>query len=213
MTQSTIARRGLLFVISSPSGAGKTTLSKMLLDGDDNLSLSISATTRPRRSAEVDGRDYHFMSEEAFLTEQAKGAFLESATVFGNRYGTPKRPVFDSIEKGEDVLFDIDWQGKQQLEDSVQDDVVSIFILPPSREVLAERLKSRAQDSDEVVAQRMAQADTEISHYAEYHYVVVNDDRERAHRELRAILTAERKKRARQTGLRGFVDGLMGKAE
>ena len=213
MTQSTIARRGLLFVISSPSGAGKTTLSKMLLEADGNLSLSISATTRPRRSAEVEGRDYYFMGEDAFLVEQAKGAFLESATVFGNRYGTPKRPVFESIEKGQDVLFDIDWQGKQQLEDSVQDDVVSVFILPPSREALTERLRSRAQDSDEVVAARMAQADTEISHYAEYDYVVVNEDLDRAAMELRAILLAERKKRARQTGLRVFVDGIMGRAE
>lgn len=204
-----VERRGLLLVISSPSGAGKTSLSRRLIKDDDNLSLSISATTRPARPSEVPGQDYHFMSEEEFLTEQARGGFLESAVVFGNRYGTPKAPVFDNLEVGHDVLFDIDWQGKQQLDDAVEADVVSIFILPPSREALAERLRKRSEDSEDVVEKRMAAADQEISHYAEYQYVIVNDDFEKAYQELRAILAAERLRRTRQTGLRAFVDGII----
>ncbi|MEE4210418.1 MAG: guanylate kinase [Parvularcula sp.] len=206
---STVERRGLLLVISSPSGAGKTSLSRRLISEDPNLSLSISATTRPPRPSEVQGQDYHFMSEEAFLTEQARGNFLESAVVFGNRYGTPKAPVFDALHVGHDVLFDIDWQGKQQLDDAVEADVVSIFILPPSRAALAERLRKRSEDSEDVVARRMAAADQEISHYAEYQYVIVNDDFEKAFGELRAILAAERLRRTRQTGLRTFVDGII----
>ncbi len=205
----TVERRGLLLVISSPSGAGKTSLSRRLIKDDDNLSLSISATTRPARPSEVPGQDYHFMTEEEFLTEQARGGFLESAVVFGNRYGTPKRPVFENLEDGHDVLFDIDWQGKQQLDDAVEADVVSIFILPPSREALAERLRKRSEDSEEVVERRMAAADQEISHYAEYQYVIVNDDFEKAYRELEAILAAERLRRTRQIGLRTFVDRII----
>lgn len=201
-----IERRGMLFVLSSPSGAGKTTLSKSLLASDDGIALSVSATTRPPRPGEVDGQDYHFLTTETFREQREQGEFLESAEVFGNHYGTPKAPVMASIEAGRDVLFDIDWQGKQQLEETARDDLVAVFILPPSRAALEDRLKRRAQDSDEVVAQRMAMADAEISHYAEYDYVIVNDDIDRAKLELSSILTAERLRRSRQTGLRRFVD-------
>lgn len=201
-----IERRGMLFVLSSPSGAGKTTLSRSLLESDKDIELSVSATTRPPRPGEIDGEDYHFIDHNSFLTRREKGAFLESAQVFGNLYGTPKAPVMESIEAGKDVLFDIDWQGKQQLEESARADLVSVFILPPSRAALEDRLKRRAQDSDDVVAERMAMADAEISHYAEYDYVIVNDDIERAKTELRSVLVAERLRRSRQTGLRAFVD-------
>lgn len=201
-----IERRGMLFVLSSPSGAGKTTLSKSLLASDNGIALSVSATTRPARPGEVDGQDYHFLTTETFREQREQGDFLESAEVFGNHYGTPKAPVMASIEAGKDVLFDIDWQGKQQLEETARDDLVAVFILPPSRAALEDRLKRRAQDSDEVVAQRMAVADAEISHYAEYDYVIVNDDIDRAKLQLSSILTAERLRRTRQTGLRRFVD-------
>ena len=196
----------MLFVLSSPSGAGKTTLSKSLLASDNGIALSVSATTRPARPGEVDGQDYHFLTTETFREQREQGDFLESAEVFGNHYGTPKAPVMASIEAGKDVLFDIDWQGKQQLEETARDDLVAVFILPPSRAALEDRLKRRAQDSDEVVAQRMAVADAEISHYAEYDYVIVNDDIDRAKLQLSSILTAERLRRTRQTGLRRFVD-------
>ncbi|MEO1040684.1 MAG: guanylate kinase [Pseudomonadota bacterium] len=201
-----IERRGMLFVLSSPSGAGKTTLSKSLLGSDEGITLSISATTRRPRPGEIDGKDYHFLDADGFLARQAKGEFLESAEVFGHHYATPKGPVMESIEAGLDVLFDIDWQGKQQLEETARNDLVSVFILPPSRSALEDRLKRRAQDSDEVVAQRMAMADAEISHYAEYDYVIVNDDIDQAKVQLSSILTAERLRRRRQTGLRRFVD-------
>ncbi|MEO1658981.1 MAG: guanylate kinase [Pseudomonadota bacterium] len=201
-----IERRGVLFVLSSPSGAGKTTLSKSLLASDDGIALSVSATTRAPRPGEVDGKDYHFIDAETFRQRREEGAFLESAEVFGNYYGTPKAPVMASIEAGQDVLFDIDWQGKQQLQETARDDLVAVFILPPSRAALEDRLRRRAQDTDEVVAQRMAMADDEISHYAEYDYVIVNDDIERAQSQLRSILVAERLRRTRQTGLRRFVD-------
>ncbi|MEM6913915.1 MAG: guanylate kinase [Pseudomonadota bacterium] len=201
-----IDRRGLLFVLSSPSGAGKTTLSKNLLASDKRMMLSVSATTRAPRPGEVDGQDYHFLDTAAFRAREAKGEFLESAEVFGHHYGTPRGPVMDSIEAGLDVLFDIDWQGKQQLEETARSDLVSVFILPPSRSALEDRLKRRAQDTDEVVSQRMAMADDEISHYAEYDYVIVNDDIDRAQLQLSSILTAERLRRRRQTGLRRFVD-------
>ena len=206
MSVRNIERRGMLFVLSSPSGAGKTTLSKSLLASDDGIALSVSATTRPPRPGEVDGQDYHFLTTETFREQREKGDFLESAEVFGNYYGTPKAPVMASIQAGRDVLFDIDWQGKQQLEETARDDLVAVFILPPSRAALEDRLKRRAQDSDEVVAQRMAMADAEISHYAEYDYVIVNDDIDRAKLQLSSILTAERLRRTRQTGLRRFVD-------
>lgn len=203
---SSIDRRGLLLVVSSPSGAGKTTLSKRLLGSDPGIALSVSATTRPIRPGEIDGKDYHFLTVETFDQWEKDDLFLESATVFGNRYGTPKEHVFNTLEQGQDILFDIDWQGKQQLDERAGGDVVSVFILPPSRVALEQRLRNRAQDSDEVVAQRMAMADSEISHYAEYDYVILNDDIDRADTQLRAILAAERLRRRRQTGLRSFVD-------
>ncbi|MEM1379222.1 MAG: guanylate kinase [Pseudomonadota bacterium] len=203
---SPIERRGLLLVVSSPSGAGKTTLAKRLLGNDPFIAMSVSATTRPIRPGEIDGKDYHFITEADFHRREEEGFFLESATVFGNFYGTPKEAVFNTLEEGQDILFDIDWQGKQQLDERAGGDVVSVFILPPSREALEHRLRNRGQDSDDVVARRMEMADSEISHYAEYDYVIVNDDIDRADSQLRSILSAERLKRRRQTGLRKFVD-------
>jgi guanylate kinase len=206
-----IARRGLLLVISSPSGAGKTTLSRWLLDRDPNITMSVSVTTRPPRPGEVDGRDYYFISKERFEAMRDAGELLESAEVFGNCYGTPKGPVEHSLAKGRDVLFDIDWQGTQQLAQAMQDDLVRIFILPPSVEALRDRLISRAQDPMVVVAKRMAEASREISHWAEYDYVIVNDDLETADREICAILAAERLKRKRRIGLTAFVRSLLDK--
>lgn len=203
-----IPRRGLLLVLSSPSGAGKTTLARRLLASDDNLVMSVSATTRPMRPGEVDGRDYHFRSKDQFEAEIAEGAFLEYARVFGNVYGTPREPVEAAIAAGRDVLFDVDWQGAQQLRQAMRDDLASVFILPPSIAVLEGRLRGRGQDSDEVVAGRMAKAMDEISHWAEYDYVIVNDELDRSERKLEAILAAERLRRARQTGLTEFVRGL-----
>ena len=204
-----IARRGILFVVSSPSGAGKTTLTRRLLDKDGGTELSISYTTRAPRPGEVDGRDYSFVGESTFHRMRDEGAFLEWAEVFGHLYGTPIAPVMQAIEEGRDVLFDIDWQGAQQLAERARGDLVTVFILPPSRGALEDRLRRRAQDTDEVVARRMAQADAEMSHYAEYGYVIVNDDLARAEGELTAILRAERLKRTRQTGLRAFVQGMI----
>ena len=206
-----IARRGLLLVISSPSGAGKTTLSRRLLDRDPNITMSVSVTTRPPRPGEVDGRDYYFISNERFEAMRDAGELLESAEVFGNCYGTPKGPVEHSLAKGRDVLFDIDWQGTQQLAQAMQDDLVRVFILPPSVEALRDRLISRAQDPMVVVAKRMAEASREISHWAEYDYVIVNDDLETADREICAILAAERLKRKRRIGLTAFVRSLLDK--
>ena len=207
--RSGIARRGILFVVSSPSGAGKTTLTRRLLDKDDGTELSISYTTRAPRPGEVDGRDYSFVGESTFQRMRDEGAFLEWAEVFGHLYGTPIAPVMQAIEEGRDVLFDIDWQGAQQLAERARGDLVTVFILPPSRDALEDRLRRRAQDTDEVVARRMAQADAEMSHYAEYGYVIVNDDLDRAEGELTAILRAERLKRTRQTGLRAFVQAMI----
>ena len=208
MTQD-IQRRGLMLVLSSPSGAGKTTLSRGLLANDANVTMSVSATTRSPRPGEVHGRDYSFIGVEEFLRMEQKGEFLEHAVVFGNHYGTPKQPVFDALKAGRDVLFDIDWQGTQQLRQQARDDVVSIFVLPPSRGELERRLKARAEDPADVIAKRMAKADGEISHWAEYDYVVVNDDVARAQAQVDVILKAERLKRERQPGLPGFVEGLM----
>jgi guanylate kinase len=205
-----IERRGMLFVVSSPSGAGKTTLSRRLLAADDRLEMSVSYTTRPPRPSERDGVDYSFVDAATFVGMQEEGAFLESAKVFGNYYGTPKAPVMRAVEEGRDVLFDIDWQGAQQLAEVARGDLVTVFILPPSRAALEERLRTRAQDSEETVARRMAQADSEISHYAEYGYVVVNHEIDLAERQLQAILEAERLKRTRQTGLRAFVQRIQG---
>jgi len=203
-----ITRRGLMLVLSSPSGAGKTTISRRLLEAEHDLVMSVSATTRPRRPGEVDGQDYYFVDPTAFSLMVNRGELLEHAKVFGNYYGTPRRPVEDALAAGRDVLFDIDWQGTQQLQDSAHGDLVSVFILPPSTRELERRLRSRAQDSAEVVASRMAKAADEISHYPEYQYIILNDDLERSTTAVRAILAAERLKRERQVGLPDFVKGL-----
>ena len=204
-----IKRRGIMFVLSSPSGAGKTTISRRLLDADPGIAMSVSCTTRPMRPGEVEGRDYRFVDQAEFARLRDAGAFLEHATVFGHSYATPRAPVERALADGRDVLFDIDWQGTQQLKDAAREDVVSVFILPPSWGELERRLKTRAQDSDEVVARRMAKAADEISHWAEYDYIVVNRDIEASTAEVRAILGAERLKRPRQTGLSTFVQRLL----
>ena len=203
-----ITRRGLMLVLSSPSGAGKTTLSRRLLDSDSEITMSVSATTRRPRSGEVHGHDYYFLSTEDFGIMRNKDEFLESAKVFDNYYGTPRAPVEEALKAGRDVLFDIDWQGTQQLMENAEGDLVKIFILPPSAYELERRLKARAQDSDEVVARRMEEASEEISHYSEYDYIIVNDDVDKTFRELQAILHAERLKLKRQTGLSNFVKRL-----
>ena len=200
-----IGRRGLMLVLSSPSGAGKTSIARRLLAEDDKITLSVSVTTRLPRPNEVDGRDYHFVDQDRFDAMVADNAFLEYAEVFGNSYGTPKADVMAVLERGGDVLFDIDWQGTQQVANAARADLVSVFILTPSRAALRERLVSRAQDSDEVVAGRMAKASDEISHYREYDYIVVNDDLEESVRAVSAILAAERLKRDRQIGMTDFV--------
>ena len=200
-----IARRGLMLVLSSPSGAGKSTLARHLLDLDANVAMSVSATTRTKRRGEVEGRDYFFVTPERFAGMVAQEKFLEHATVFGNQYGTPKEPVEESLALGCDVLFDIDWQGTQQLGQRAKDDLVRVFILPPSRKELERRLSARAEDSPEVVAKRMAKAKDEISHWPEYDYIILNDDMQMAQAQLKSILSAERLKRRRQTGLVDFV--------
>jgi len=197
-----------MFVLSSPSGAGKTTLSRLLIDRMPDLKMSVSATTRPMRPGEVDGRDYFFVDKPKFEAMVAQGELLEWATVFDNRYGTPRAAVEQSLAVGRDVLFDIDWQGTQQLAQSARADLVSVFILPPTIAALEQRLKTRAQDSAEVVARRMAKAADEMSHWAEYDYIIVNDDLEVSIQRVRAILLAERLKRHRQVGLTEFVKGL-----
>ena len=204
-----IARRGLLLVLSSPSGAGKTTLSRKLLEADPSISMSVSVTTRAQRPGEEDGRDYHFITKDKFAQLRDAGELLEYAEVFGNFYGTPRKPVEQALQVGKDVLFDIDWQGTQQLAQVMEDDLVRIFILPPSAEMLRERLINRQQDSMSVVAKRMAEASSEISHWAEYEYVIVNDDLTSASQAITAILTAERLKRKRRTGLTSFVRELL----
>ena len=205
-----IARRGLMLVLSSPSGAGKTTLSRRLLADDAAVSRSVSCTTRQPRSGEEEGKDYFFVSTSMF-TEMAKtDAFLEHAQVFGNYYGTPKEPVMLALAKGRDVLFDIDWQGTQQLRQRAGDDLVSIFVLPPSHAELERRLRARAQDAEDVVQARMSKANNEISHWAEYDYVVINDDLDATLAKIKTILDAERMKRGRQTGIAEFARDLMG---
>jgi len=203
-----IQRRGLMLVLSSPSGAGKTTISRKLLSMEPKLTMSVSATTRPMRPGEREGIDYHFVEIAAFRSMIDRKDFLEHAKVFDNYYGTPKGPVEAALRRGQDVLFDIDWQGTQQVAQAARDDLVSVFILPPSTRELEQRLKSRAQDSAEVVARRMAKAADEMSHWAEYDYIVVNHDIEASVTEVRSILTAERLKRQRQVGLPEFVKGL-----
>ncbi|MCH9807337.1 MAG: guanylate kinase [Alphaproteobacteria bacterium] len=202
-------RRGLLFVLSSPSGAGKTTLGRRLLEGEGPaLRMSVSLTTRPARPGETDGEDYWFVDEARFGELREQGGLLEWAQVFGNYYGTPRKQVEASLAAGHDVLFDVDWQGARQLAEAMADDVVRVFILPPSAQILESRLTSRNQDSAEVVALRMAQASGEISHWNEYDYVVVNQEIDRSIMQLQAILAAERLKRVRQTGLTNLVEDL-----
>jgi guanylate kinase len=206
-----VARRGLMLVLSSPSGAGKTTLSRKLLDNDPDISLSVSVTTRPPRRGEVDGRDYSFIDEARFQSMVTRGELLEWAKVFDYHYGTPKAPVDDVLAQGRDVLFDIDWQGTQQLREKAASDLVSIFVLPPSIPDLERRLHSRAQDSDAVIHARMSKAADEMSHWPEYDYIVINSDVETAFAQLRAVLAAERLRRERQTGLSAFVRDLQAK--
>jgi len=200
-----IVRRGLMLVLSSPSGAGKTTLSRMLLTEERNIALSISVTTRPRRPGEVHGRHYHFIDRARFDELRKSGELLEYAEVFGNLYGTPRKPVEKAMRQGRDVLFDVDWQGTRQLRNRAPKDLISVFILPPSGGELARRLHTRAQDNRKVIRARMAKAAGEMSHWQDYDYVVVNRDLDRAFGEVRAILAAERLKRERQTGLSAFV--------
>ncbi len=206
--QRKIARRGLMLVLSSPSGAGKTTLSRMLLKADRHVELSVSVTTRRQRRGEVDGRDYHFIDPHRFQAMVKSGELLEWAEVFGHCYGTPRRPVEKALQAGRDVLFDIDWQGTQQLSEKARDDLVSVFILPPTVKELERRLKRRAQDSHDIIGSRMAKAAGEMSHWPEYDYVIVNRDQDEAFAEVKAILAAERLKRERQIGLSSFVRAL-----
>jgi len=204
-----VARRGLMLILSSPSGAGKTTISRLLLERHaPNLTMSVSATTRARRPSEIDGRDYIFIDQAKFDRMVRAGEFLEHAKVFDNSYGTPRGTVEDALAAGRDVLFDIDWQGTQQLMRSARSDLVTIFILPPSIAELERRLRARAQDSDETVAKRMAKAHGEISHWEEYDYVVINHDVQTSLQGVEAILTAERLRRERQPGLLEFVANL-----
>ena len=203
-----ITRRGLMLVLSSPSGAGKTSISRRLLEHEADLSMSVSVTTRPRRPGEAEGRDYFFIDPTEFQLMANRNQLLEHAKVFGNYYGTPRGAVEEALATGKDVLFDIDWQGTQQLAANARQDLVSVFILPPSTRELERRLRSRAQDSEEVVAQRMAKAADEISHYPEYQYIVLNDDIATSVQKIRAILHAERLKRERLVGLPDFVRGL-----
>ena len=207
--QHSLHRRGLMFILSSPSGAGKTTISNMLLTADEAIKLSVSATTRPMRPGEIDGIDYHFVSNEKFDAMIEKDDFYEWAHVFNHRYGTPKGYIRKGLKEGQDFLFDIDWQGTQQLKQKDEQDVVTVFILPPSLAALRDRLVSRAQDSVDVIDDRMSRARAEISHWAEYDYVVVNDDVDQCFVKVREILHAERMKRTRQTGLIPFVRELM----
>jgi len=203
-----VATRGLMLVLSSPSGAGKSTISRAVLEREENIALSVSATTRPPRKGETPGRDYLFVSDAEFEAMVRNGAFLEHAHVFGHRYGTPRAPVEAALQAGRDMLFDIDWQGAQQIAEKARSDLVGVFVLPPSIEELERRLRARAQDSAEVVRARMAKALDEVSHYAEYDYVVINRHLETGIAEVRSILHAERRRRTRQTGLTDFVNAL-----
>jgi len=208
-----VDRRGLMFVLSSPSGAGKTTLSRLLIERMAGLKMSVSATTRAKRPGEVEGRDYLFVDKARFEDMVKRNELLEWATVFDNRYGTPRAPVETALSKGEDVLFDIDWQGTQQLREKARADVVSVFILPPSAVDLEKRLHSRAQDSRKVIRGRMSRASHEMSHWAEYDYIVINHEIDAAFAEVQSILKAERLKRERRIGLTGFVRELQRQLE
>ncbi|MEA2930293.1 MAG: guanylate kinase [Hyphomicrobiales bacterium] len=203
-----IARRGLMLVLSSPSGAGKTTLSRRLLDRDSGVEMSVSVTTRAPRPGEIEGRDYQFIDAARFEAMVAQGDLLESAQVFDHRYGTPRGPVEAALAQGRDVLFDIDWQGTQQLREKASSDLVSVFILPPSVPELERRLHTRAQDSDDVIRRRMMKASDETSQWAEYDYVVINKDLDDAFAKVQTILSAERVRRHRQIGLSDFVRDL-----
>lgn len=206
-------RRGLMLILSSPSGAGKTSLSRQMLKDDPAMVMSISATTRPARLGEMHGQDYFFLSKSEFDRMVEEGEFLEHAKVFDHTYGTPKAPVVEALKEGKDVIFDIDWQGAQQLVEAAHRDLVRIFILPPSVEELRRRLESRAQDPADVVKRRMAESSKEISHWAEYDYVLTNDSFERCLEEIKSILETERKRRHRQIGLADFARSLMFDAE
>lgn len=208
MSQIGVSRRGLMLVLSSPSGAGKTSISRRLLEKDKGIEMSVSVTTRPKRPGETSGRDYHFIDKTAFDLMINRQELHEHAKVFDHYYGTPRKPVEAALAGGRDVLFDIDWQGTQQMRDSARDDLVSIFILPPSTGELERRLKTRAQDTPAVVAKRMSKAADEMSHWPEYDYIVVNYDLEDSVARVHAILTAERLRRSRQIGLVDFVKSL-----
>lgn len=203
-----VHRRGLMLVLSSPSGAGKTTIAKKLLKLEEDLTMSISVTTRPKRPGEIDGHDYYFTSREKFRAMVNSGELLEHAEIFGNGYGTPRKFVLDTLAEGQDIVFDIDWQGTQQLAQLARTDLISIFILPPSTEELERRLRGRNQDSEEIIQLRMSEASTEMSHWAEYTYVLINRDLDETVRHVQAILTAERLRRTRQLGLTDFVNEL-----
>ncbi len=200
-----VKRRGLMLVLSSPSGAGKTTIARRLLDAEPELSLSVSVTTRPKRPSETDGVHYHFITRERYDDMVGRGELLEHAEVYGHGYGTPAAAVEGALESGKDVLFDIDWQGAQQLRQQVSQDIVTMFILPPSTEELARRLRKRAEDTDEVVARRLSQIAADVTHWAEYDYVMINHELEKSITAARSVLVAERLKRRRQVGLADFV--------
>ena len=201
-------RKGLMLVLSSPSGAGKTSICKKILETEKNLVMSISYTTRPKRKSEEDGKDYFFVKKKKFDELQEKNFFVESALVFDHFYGTPKNFIENNIRKGKDILFDIDWQGAQKLVDYSKNDIVSIFVLPPSNKILLERLKKRNEDSDEIVKKRMSKAKSEISHWIEYDYIIINHDISKSADEIKSILFAERKKRIRQKFIFDFIDKL-----
>ena len=205
----TFDRRGIMFVLSSPSGAGKSTLTRLLLEGDRDIKLSISVTTRPRRQSELEGVHYHFVSERQFIAMRDRGDLLEWAEVHGNYYGTPRDPVDAALEDGRDTLFDIDWQGTRQLYENRREDVVSVFILPPSMTELRSRLERRAEDAPEVIAKRLLNAKEEMAHWNEYDYVLVNDDLQAAFARVQAILAVERLRRTRRETMSSFVDGLL----
>lgn len=203
-----LQRRGLMFVLSSPSGAGKTTITRALLNNNPNLEISISATTRPRRPGEVDGQDYYFVDIPQFNAMVDNGEMLEHAKVFGNYYGTPKQPVEEALNRGNDIIFDIDWQGTQRLREIAREDLVTVFILPPNAKELERRLRSRAQDSEEAIRVRMDKAADEMTHYSEYDYVLINNNVDLAIAQAQNILDSERLKRHRLVGLSDFVRGL-----
>ena len=202
-------RRGLLLILSSPSGAGKTTLTRNLIEQDHNIRLSVSVTTRPRRPSEIDGVHYRFIDIADFHEMRERGDLLEWAEVHGNFYGTPRRPVEQTLARGQDMMFDIDWQGTVQIVEKTRADVVSLFVLPPSMAELKARLERRAEDAPDVIARRLANAREEIAHWTAYDYVLINDDLQRTFNELRSILAAERLRRERQVGLSGFVEALL----